>query len=250
MLESKALSEPGRLAVGVAEARPADQSLLADIDLFKTVGRGALTTIEQACRYRRFSADEHIIDRDALSSDVYFIVRGHARVVNYSVSGREITFADLKQGDYFGELSAIDECPRAAGVVAVKETLVFSLPRRVFLGVLADHPEVAMKVMTKLVRIVRRADERIMDLSTLGAHNRVQAELLRQAQVHTTLRNAALIEPIPVHSDIASRVSTTRETVARVLNDLARKGIVERSRNALLIRNMRLLQSMVQEVRG
>jgi CRP-like cAMP-binding protein len=98
--------------------------------------------------------------------------------------------------------------------------------------------------------MVRNANERIMDLSTLAAHNRVQAELLRQAQSHKTIRNAAVIEPIPVHSDIASRVSTTRETVARVLNDLARKGIVERTRNALLIRNVHLLQTMVQEVRG
>ena len=75
-------------------------------------------------------------------------------------------------------------------------------------------------------------------------------EIRRQAQSHGTIRNAAVIQPIPVHSDIASRVSTTRETVARVLNDLARKGIVERTRNALLIRNVHLLHSMVQEVRG
>ena len=43
---------------------------------------------------------------------------------------------------------------------------------------------------------------------------------------------------------------TTRETVARVLNDLARKGIVQRTRTALLIRNVQLLHMMVEEVRG
>ena len=48
----------------------------------------------------------------------------------------------------------------------------------------------------------------------------------------------------------ASRVSTTRETVARVLNDLARKGIVERTKDALLIHNLGCLRDMVQEVRG
>jgi CRP-like cAMP-binding protein len=175
---------------------------------------------------------------------------GRARVGNYSVSGREITFADLVEGDYFGELSAIDGLPRSAGVMAVEDCLVLSLPRRLFLVILADYPQAALKVMQRLAKMVRNANERIMDLSTLAAHNRVQAELLRQAQSHKTIRNAAVIEPIPVHSDIASRVSTTRETVARVLNDLARKGIVERTRNALLIRNVHLLHTMVQEVRG
>jgi CRP-like cAMP-binding protein len=53
-----------------------------------------------------------------------------------------------------------------------------------------------------------------------------------------------------VHSDIASRVSTTRETVARVMNDLARKGIVERRKGALVIHDMRRLESLVEDVRG
>jgi CRP-like cAMP-binding protein len=89
-----------------------------------------------------------------------------------------------------------------------------------------------------------------MDLSTLAAQNRVQAELLRQAQGRERRANAAIIAPIPVHSDIASRVSTTRETVARVMNDLARKGIVERRKGALVIHDMRRLESLVEDVRG
>ncbi len=250
MLESKAVSKPVRMNSETASAVTAQPSILADTDLFKSIDRDTLGSIEQSCRYRRFSAQEQIIDKDSAAADVFFIVRGRARVVNYSISGREITFADLAEGDYFGELSAIDGLPRSAGVMAVENCLVLSLPRRLFLAILADYPETALKVMQRLAKMVRSANERIMDLSTLAAHNRVQAELLRQAQSHATIRNAAVIQPIPVHSDIASRVSTTRETVARVLNDLARKGIVERTRNALLIRNVRLLHSMVQEVRG
>ena len=49
--------------------------------------------------------------------------------------------------------------------------------------------------------------------------------------------NQAEISPIPVHGDTASRVSTTRETVARLLSDLARQNIVERRKNLLLIKD-------------
>lgn len=251
MLQSKAFREPIRLPIvpEQAEAIP-ERSILANFELFAGIERNTLVAIEQACRYRRFSAQEQIIDKDAASTDVFFVVRGRARVVNYSMSGREITFADLRDGDYFGELSAIDGQPRSAGVMAVEDSLILALPRPVFLTVLAEHPQAAMKVMENFARRLRAANERIMDLSTLAAHNRVQAELLRQARAHKTQRNAAVIEPIPVHSDIASRVSTTRETVARVLNDLARRGIVERTRSALLIRDVHQLRAMVEEVRG
>jgi predicted transcriptional regulator len=59
-----------------------------------------------------------------------------------------------------------------------------------------------------------------------------------------------VIKPIPVHNDIASRVSTTRETVARVLNSLARQGLIERRKDCLVIRDIDRLQGMVEEVRG
>jgi len=59
-----------------------------------------------------------------------------------------------------------------------------------------------------------------------------------------------VIAPIPVHSDIAARVSTTRETVARVLSDLSRDGLVERRADALVVRDVSRLETMVEDVRG
>lgn len=230
--------------------RGLDRGLLSQFELFRDLETVEMSRIEQICRYRRFAADEHVIDRDSAPGDVYFVVRGRVRIVNYSVSGREITFDELAAGSYFGELSALDGAPRSANVIALEDTLILGLTRSAFLDLVAANPAVAAKVMRRLVTIVRSANERIMDLSTLAAQNRVQAELLRQAQGGEQRANAAIIEPIPVHSDIASRVSTTRETVARVMNDLARKGIVERRKGTLVIHDVRRLQSLVEHVRG
>jgi CRP-like cAMP-binding protein len=224
--------------------------LLSHTELFRDFPEKDLRPVEQACRYRRFSPQEIIVDRDSLSQDVYLVIRGRVRIVNYSMSGREITFDDLEEGAYFGELSALDGEPRSASVVALTETMIVALPRRVFLDVLAKHPDVALKVMVRMSMIIRLADDRIMDLSSLAANNRVQAELLREARRHSCKDNMASISPIPIHSDIASRVSTTRETVARVLNDLARQGIVERTKKALIVHDLELLEEMVEEVRG
>jgi len=104
--------------------------------------------------------------------------------------------------------------------------------------------------MKVLARVVRTSTDRIMDLSTLAANNRVQADLLRLAKDHVDDSNTAEISPIPVHSDIASRASTTRETVARVLSDLARRGVVERQKEALVVLDVEQLSDMVEEVRG
>ncbi|QNT68492.1 Crp/Fnr family transcriptional regulator [Defluviicoccus vanus] len=246
MLETVATGHQAK----VSAERGAERSLLSQVPLLSELPVQDLTRIEQQCRYRRFTADELIVDRDSPSTDLLFLVRGQVRIVNYSMSGREITYEELTSGAFLGEISAIDGAPRSTGVMAIEDSLVLALPRSVFLDLCTRYPNLALKVMQRLAAMVRAAQDRILDLSTLAAQSRVQAELLRQAQAHRNRPNAAIIEPIPVHSDIASRVSTTRETVARVLNDLARKGILERCKGALVIHDMRRLQSMVSDVRG
>ena len=112
------------------------------------------------------------------------------------------------------------------------------------------YPAVALAVMSTLAKVIRTSTERIVDLSTLGANNRVHGELLRQARTAKREDNVAIIRPIPVHGEMASRASTTRETVARVISDLTRQGLVKRERDALIVTDYAALENLVDEVRG
>ncbi len=227
-----------------------EMETLSNIDLLSDLKPADLKKVEDSCGFKHYAAQEQIIDRQSESTDVFFVVRGEIRVVIYSLSGREITLDDLSGGGYFGDLAAIDGEPRSASVMALTDCLVASLPQDHFLSLLENHPQTALKVMKSLTRIVRTATDRIMDLSTLAANNRVHADLLRLARNHMGDGNTAEISPIPMHSDIASRASTTRETVARVLNDLARNGVVERQKEVMVVLDVEQLSDMVEEVRG
>lgn len=223
---------------------------LTDIRLLTELSGDEVDVIEKNCRWKTYGASEQIIDQHSDSRDIFFVAEGRVRVVNYSLSGREITFDDLEPGSHFGELAAIDGLPRSASVMSLVETRIASLPAEQFQSVILQHPNIALKLMKHLAHLVRTSTSRIMELSTLGANNRIHADLLRMARKVTTDDLTASISPIPVHSDVASRVSTTRETVARVMNDLARKGVVERQKEILLVKDLERLEDMVEEVRG
>lgn len=223
---------------------------LADIPFLAPLGDSARSALEQRARWVRYKANDTIIDRESESRDVYFVVEGRVRVVNFSISGREISFDEMETGGVFGELAALDGMPRSASVVALHDTYVASISPDTFLNLLRDHPDLAVGVMQELAKIVRTSTERIMDLSTLGAHNRVHSEILREARAAADEdANSARISPIPVHADIAARVSTTRETVARVLSDLARQDLVKREKDALVILDLERLSDLVEDVR-
>lgn len=234
-------------------ARPAQT--LAGIELFKMLTADERQAIERRCRWRIYAEGEQIIDRETDSQDVFFVVSGLTRVVNYSPGGREVSFDEIGEGGVFGELAAIDGRPRSATVVARSETLAASLSAVAFREVLAATPTAANALLRRLAAVIRESTDRIMDLSTLGAHNRIYAELLREAREADAAAfergdNQARIRPMPVHSNIAARVSTARETVARVLGDLTRKGILEREADALRIVDVNRLTQMVKEFRG
>jgi CRP-like cAMP-binding protein len=235
----------------VSESHPV---CLDRIELLSSLSPAERANLVRQCKWRRFEQGEQIVDRLSDTQDLCFVIEGRVRIVNHSLNGREISFDDVEAGGFFGELSAIDGAPRSATVIAETNTHVAFLAPRRFEELVLTTPRIGLAVMRRMADIVRRSTERIMDLSTLGANNRVHAELLRLARPadsrDRTKANTATISPIPVHADIASRVSTTRETVARVLSDLARDGLVERGETALVIRDLRKLRRMVEEVRG
>lgn len=221
------------------------------IEILKPLSHEQRAALAKRCKWRRCSTDEQIIDHLGETRDVCFVVEGKVRVVNHSLSGREISFDEVKAGGHLGEMAAIDGGPRSASVVALEEgTLIAYLSPQAFRELVSGHPDLALAVMRRLCAMVRLATERIMDLSTLAANNRVQAELLRIASEHRRPDGTAVIAPIPVHSDIASRVSTTRETVTRVLSDLTRDGVIAKQGQSLVIRDFDRLEEMVIDVRG
>ena len=223
---------------------------LSNIELFKDLPEEILVDLSKRCSWQRFHPNEQIIDRHSNSRDLYLIVEGRARVVNYSLTGREVTFDDREAGGYFGELAALDGQPRSANVIALDDMSVACLSQEEFNKLLFEEPQITIKILKGLAKIVRASTKRIMDLSTLGANNRVHAEILRLANLGVRNDNNAIISPFPIHGDIASRVSTTRETVNRVFSDLSRKGIVKRSKNDLVILDLARLIKMIELVGG
>lgn len=224
--------------------------ILDGVPLLAHLSRAERDQTAKQCRWKRYGIGEQIIDNQSDTRDVFFVISGLARVVNYSLSGREVTLDDVGPGGYFGELAALDGAPRSANVMARQDTLAAAMPPDTFIRLVTGNAKMALAVMQGLARVVRQSTDRIMDLSTLGSNNRVHAELLRLARTACPDGRTATISPIPNHSDIASRVSTTRETVARVLSELTRSGILRRDKDALQVLDTDRLEELVETVRG
>ena len=67
------------------------------------------------------------------------------------------TLATLSKGNFFGEMSLIDNQPRTADVVAVKPTRCFVLSAWSFSAMVKTHPQMAMDMLREIVKRLRAA---------------------------------------------------------------------------------------------
>ncbi len=232
--------------------KPAQPSSLGlrSVALLAGLSAERLEALARECAWRNFDAEQSIISRAAPDRDLYFIVSGRVRVTTYSAAGRQVTFRDFGAGEHFGEVAAIDGMARSADVVGLESGLLASLPPAALARLLREEPALAERLLRDFAKLVRRLSSRVVDLSTLGVHQRLHAELLRLAQEAGVKDNRARIDPAPKHADLASQVSTYREQVTRELSTLAKAGVLGKEGRALLVLDVSRLQRMVEEVRS
>jgi len=181
------------------------------------------------------------------SDDVFFVVNGQVKIIIYSSSGKAVTFRTLQAGEMFGELAAIDGQRRSASVQAISRCLIAQMTSRAFWDLAESEPAVTRAVLLHLVGLIRSLSTRVYEFSTLAVQNRIHAELLRLARDGAAADNGVLLAKAPTHSDIASRISTHREAVARELSRLAKLGLVRRQGTGLFITDLHRLTRMVAE---
>ena len=191
-----------------------------------------------------YKHSEFIIAHGDSDRDAFFLLEGRARVTLYSEEGKEIAYRDITPGDIFGELACIDGKERSASIVALEATRAARLPPAVFRELVESHPRLAWSLLEHLSGLLRRMTDRVYEFSTLVVRERLILELIRRAQEAGATDGHVLIEPAPTHFERASRISTHREAVSREMSSLAKRGLIAKRGNRLLLNDLAALEAL------
>lgn len=230
-----------------ASARPDPAEwfhLLAKNSLLLGLTEGALARVKQAVQWLDCDTGHPVFERGQASTDVHFVVAGALRVVSHSGTGREVAFAEMTPGSYFGELSALDGKERSATVIATMPSVVATLPRNEFLLLIREHPDVALRLLGRLAAVVRELDSRVLDLSSIGVTQRVYVEVLRLAEPAPENDGSWVIDPMPNHREIAALIGASAEDVAHAVGRLLQVGVARRVNRMLRIIDRAHLESL------
>ncbi len=214
--------------------------VLKRVPLFNDLSEAELARFAEVTREREYPRNSVILFEDDPGDALYIVSTGQVKVVLIGEDGREVILSVLGDGDFFGEMSLIDDEPRSAHVIAMKDSHLLVLRRDDFQAQLQQHPSVALKLLRVLVQRLRRADEKIGSLVLLDVNGRVAQLLLDLAEESGGPKLTRKL----THHTIAQMIGSSRETVSRAMRELVERGLIEVSRREITITNADALRAM------
>jgi len=127
--------------------------LLSRVKMFASLNKKELGLIARESEVVHVPAGKEIVTEGSIGHEFYLVLSGQASVRR---NGRKI--ATLGPGQYFGELAILDRGPRSATIVSDTEMELVVLGQREFMGVLAEVPPVAHKLLVSMATRLRDAD--------------------------------------------------------------------------------------------
>ena len=162
--------------------------LLKQVPLFDGIPDEILSELGKAIKERRLRHGEILFSEGDPGDAFYIIKSGQIEILkNDPGSGRQISLAFRSQGDFFGEMSLLEDSPRFAAAKAMGDSVVLELARKDFENLIINTPSVAMEVLGVLSSRLRQADlQMIHDLQQkneqLGVANKRLLETTRKLE--------------------------------------------------------------------
>ncbi len=192
-------------------------------------------------KHKSFHDGAVIFEKGDASTDVYFIISGTIKSLNYGYKGNISYFRLRYAGDCFGYYSAINELPRTATYIAVGPTELAQISGTEFFSLVLENQNICRNFLKLLVGLFRLETERLTNMTTLPTHHRVAAELLMQ---HVN-QNRSNIE-LPERNEFASYLGMTRETMSRALNYLQKKGLIKVNKSRISILDLDGIKAFIE----
>lgn len=211
-------------------------NILREVPIFTELTDDDLSIITDLTVRRAYPKNTMIVIEEDQGDTLYIIESGSVKITRLDEDGREVILAILGSAEFFGEMALLDGQGRSANVMAIEDTILFTLHRRAFLDVLERFPSISIQLLREMTGRLRKSDQQIKSLSLSDAEHRIGIALHRFAEDMGVFKmGQVVIHRLPYQQDIANMAGTSRETVSRMLKSLEKKGLVEREGHRLII---------------
>jgi CRP-like cAMP-binding protein len=210
------------------------EGLLARMDLCEGLSGQTIRQLALEARLLRVARGEVLVRRGAKPQGVYTVVCG-ALKTRVQHGGGEAILTLLESGSSVGVAATVLDRPSKVDLVALEESLLVLIEAASLSAEMARDPRLARNVASNLAGkaqalIAQFEHSRLPTLQRLAAYLQSIAEPTSAPEIWTAR--------LPVSKTVvAARLGMKKETLSRLLQRLARQGVIEVARREITIRD-------------
>src|SRR5947207_8108434 len=152
---------------------------LARVPLFKRLEPQELEHLAEEIDQVNYNAGDTIFHEHDRGDALYILEAGTVRIWVFDDDVKEVTLAELKPGDFFGELAVLDRGERSSSATAITDVHLHRLSSDDFQRFLIDHPDASIDVICEIAARMRQTNL----LVTQRASRNINVEMEAQATV-------------------------------------------------------------------
>ncbi|MBA4370737.1 MAG: hypothetical protein C0418_04070 [Coriobacteriaceae bacterium] len=129
---------------------------LAKVPIFSACTTTEIQAIASVTQEHTFEPGQIIVTQGTPGQAFYLILSGRVEILRDNQS-----LGAFGPGDFFGEMSLLDQAPRSATIRSIEHTACLMLSSWDFKALLEKYPSIAVKLLEVISRRLRVADERL-----------------------------------------------------------------------------------------
>jgi CRP-like cAMP-binding protein len=225
-----------------------DSSLVADLPLFAGLSTADLVAILREARSVRVAKNTAVFQQGEEAHSFFVLLHGHVRASKTTPSGEQIVVRYVATGETFGVAKAIGLPRYPATATAVDDSIVLAWPSETWPRLVEKFPALATNTLQTVGARLQETHTRVVEMSTKQVEKRIAHALLRLVkQSGREVEHGVEIDFPISRQDIAQMTGTTLHTVSRTLSAWKTKGLVENSRQKIVILEPHKLFMLAEE---
>ena len=176
-------------------------------------------------RFGRTAAAGEVLFVEGESGETMFVIqKGKVRITK-RIRGHEQVLVELGAGEFFGEMSILNNKPRNATATVIEDAQLLAIDPRTFEGMIKANTEIAVRMIKKLAARLDEQNEQIEGLHLRDANSRVVHILISAARSSPELVTGGVRIQLSV-DEIAHRTDLDAPRIQAVLERMQRSGLI------------------------
>jgi CRP/FNR family transcriptional regulator len=177
-----------------------------------------LSQIAEHMQLRGFERGETLFWEGDPCAGLHIIDEGSVKLYRLSPQGRQYIVRVLQEGDTCNEVPAFDGGSNPVNVETLEKSRVWVIEADMLRTLVKSHPDFALKVLSNFGRNLRGLVRMVSEMAFYQVTNRL-ARLISEMPAEES-------PPYWTQDQLAGRLGTVREVVARSLKELERSGAI------------------------